>query len=107
MEHYQNMAKVTVQPERIVSLSPSSTEILFAVGAGPKIVGVTDYCNYPPELDAKIEAEMTKIIIATKKDKLKMLLFLISLSNIFFHIDNNSNKLIINILHSRTFFSTW
>ena len=55
--NYQNMAKVTVQPERIVSLSPSSTEILFAVGAGPKVVGVTDYCNYPPELDAKIVAE--------------------------------------------------
>ena len=57
LDDYRDVANQKVQPERIVSLSPSSTEILFAVGAGSKVVGVTDYCNYPPELDAKIEAE--------------------------------------------------
>jgi iron complex transport system substrate-binding protein len=36
-------------PQRIVSLAPSFTEILFAIGAGPQVVGVTEYCNYPPE----------------------------------------------------------
>jgi iron complex transport system substrate-binding protein len=36
-------------PRRIVSLSPAVTEILFAVGAGNQVVGVTEYCNYPPE----------------------------------------------------------
>ena len=36
-------------PERIISLSPSVTEILFAIGAGDKVVGVTEFCNYPPE----------------------------------------------------------
>jgi len=36
-------------PQRIVSLSPSNTEILFALGLGDKVVGVTDWCNYPPE----------------------------------------------------------
>jgi iron complex transport system substrate-binding protein len=36
-------------PERIISLSPSNTEILFAVGAGDSVVGDTDYCNYPEE----------------------------------------------------------
>jgi iron complex transport system substrate-binding protein len=35
-------------PERIVSLSPSSTEILFALGLGSRVVGATKYCNYPP-----------------------------------------------------------
>ena len=34
---------------RIVSLSPAVTEILFAIGAGEKVVGVTQYCDYPPE----------------------------------------------------------
>ncbi|HWG90104.1 MAG TPA: cobalamin-binding protein [Candidatus Thermoplasmatota archaeon] len=34
-------------PERIVSLAPSNTEILFAIGAGPRVVGVTRYCDYP------------------------------------------------------------
>ncbi|MGQ9554650.1 MAG: ABC transporter substrate-binding protein [Anaerolineae bacterium] len=43
--------QVTVEqrPARVVSLSPSNTEILFAIGAGPQVVGVTKYCNYPPE----------------------------------------------------------
>lgn len=41
--------KIAQQPKRIVSLAPSITEILFAVGAGPQVVGVTKYCNYPPD----------------------------------------------------------
>jgi iron complex transport system substrate-binding protein len=36
-------------PQRIVSLAPSNTEILFALGLGDKVVGVTDLCDYPPE----------------------------------------------------------
>jgi iron complex transport system substrate-binding protein len=34
-------------PERIVSLLPSATEILFAIGAGDRVVGVTHECDYP------------------------------------------------------------
>jgi len=61
-DDYKPVTNLTVYPERIVSLSPSSTEILFAVGAGSKVVGVTDYCNYPPNLKARIEAdEVTKV----------------------------------------------
>jgi iron complex transport system substrate-binding protein len=56
------LTNLKVPPERIVSLSPSSTEILFAVGAGPKVVGVTDYCNYPHDIKARIEAnELTRV----------------------------------------------
>jgi iron complex transport system substrate-binding protein len=40
---------IASEPERIVSLSPASTEILFALGLGDKVVGVTGYCNYPSE----------------------------------------------------------
>lgn len=36
-------------PERIISLAPSITEILFALGLGDKVVGVTDRCDYPEE----------------------------------------------------------
>jgi iron complex transport system substrate-binding protein len=34
-------------PMRIVSLAPSNTEILYAIGAGDRVVGVTQWCNYP------------------------------------------------------------
>jgi len=37
------------RPERIVSLTPATTEILFAVGAGPRVVATTDFDDYPPE----------------------------------------------------------
>lgn len=36
-------------PQRIVSLSPASTEILFAVGAENQIVAVSDFSDYPPQ----------------------------------------------------------
>jgi iron complex transport system substrate-binding protein len=39
--------------QRIVSLAPSITECLFAIGAGDQVVAVTDYCNYPPEARRK------------------------------------------------------
>lgn len=43
--------KITIEksPKRIVSLSPALTEILWAVGAGKRQVGRTDFCNYPPD----------------------------------------------------------
>lgn len=38
---------IPAPPQRIVSLAPANTEILYALGLGDKVVGVTDYCNYP------------------------------------------------------------
>jgi iron complex transport system substrate-binding protein len=42
-------------PQRIVSLSPNITEILFSLDLGEKIVGVTRYCDYPPQALEKEE----------------------------------------------------
>ncbi len=39
-------------PGRIVSTAPSSTETLFALGLGSRVVGVSVYCEYPPEVKA-------------------------------------------------------
>jgi iron complex transport system substrate-binding protein len=58
---------------RVVSLAPNLTELVFAVGAGDKLVGVTTYCNYPPQAKeiAKVgdtQAPNIETIIALKPD---------------------------------------
>ena len=37
------------RPERIISIIPSTTEMLFAMGAGPRVIGVGNFDRYPPE----------------------------------------------------------
>lgn len=44
---------VAKAPTRIVSLAPSITEILYAIGLNDEIVGVTEFCDYPPEAKEK------------------------------------------------------
>jgi len=61
------------EAKRIVSLAPSVTEILFALGAGDRIVGVSSYCDYPPEA-ARIDrigtflAPNVELILAKRPD---------------------------------------
>ncbi len=40
-------------PQRIVSTAPNVTEMLFALGLGERVVGVTSFCRYPPEARTK------------------------------------------------------
>ncbi len=40
-------------PKRIISLAPNITEVLFALGLEKQIIGVTRYCNYPPQAQLK------------------------------------------------------
>jgi iron complex transport system substrate-binding protein len=40
-------------PQRLVSLAPSVTEILYFLELGDRVVGVTSFCNYPPEVKQK------------------------------------------------------
>jgi iron complex transport system substrate-binding protein len=44
---FQVVALRAASPARIVSTSPSITETLFALGLGPRVVGVSTYCRYP------------------------------------------------------------
>lgn len=41
--------RLSKEPLRIVSGSPANTEILYALGLGERVVGVTSFCDYPPE----------------------------------------------------------
>lgn len=41
--------EIAARPERIVVLSPTSTEMLFAIGAGDQVVAVDEYSNYPSQ----------------------------------------------------------
>jgi len=45
--------EVVENPQRIVSLAPSLTETLFALRLGDRVVGVTDFCDYPAEARSK------------------------------------------------------
>ena len=43
------LVKVPTEVKRIVSLAPNLTEILFALGAGPMVVGVSSFSDFPPD----------------------------------------------------------
>jgi len=67
--------RVTIaqRPTRIISLAPSVTETLFAIGAGDRVIADTTYCDYPPEAKAlpKVGGYVdphTEKIVAMKPD---------------------------------------
>jgi iron complex transport system substrate-binding protein len=66
--------KVTFKkvPKRIVSIAPAETEVLFALGLGEQVVGVTDWCDYPAKAQEKAKVgDMTsnlEAILALKPD---------------------------------------
>jgi iron complex transport system substrate-binding protein len=62
------IVRVPAQVRRIVSLAPSLTETLFALGIGDRVVGVSDYCNYPeaartrPRVGAPLNPSLETIV---------------------------------------------
>lgn len=52
---------LTKRPERIVSIGPSNTEFLFALGAGDRVVGVDDFSNFPADATKKEKVGGVKV----------------------------------------------
>ena len=75
-----NRVQIPDEGARIVSLSPGATEILFELGLDDSIVGVSDFCDYPPEATAgkpkmggfstpnieMIQAQAPHVVVLTK-----------------------------------------
>ncbi|MBO8128158.1 MAG: ABC transporter substrate-binding protein [Peptococcaceae bacterium] len=64
---------ISKEPARIISLAPANTEILFALGLGDKVVGVTEFCDYPPEARNKpkiggFSTPNAELIVAAQPD---------------------------------------
>lgn len=51
----RNVTIARYPPKRIVSLAPSCTEILFALGLGDKVVGVDEFSDFPPEVEERVK----------------------------------------------------
>lgn len=51
-DNVQKPLSTTKSYQRIITLSPSLTETVFALGLGDRVVAVTDYCDYPPQAQA-------------------------------------------------------
>ena len=61
-DYERNVSITQYPPEKIVSLAPSCTEILFALNLGDKIVGIDTYDHYPSEIQEKIVSNnITKV----------------------------------------------
>lgn len=68
-----DLLRLSSVANRIISLSPNTTEILFHIGAGNKIVGADEYSNYPPAANKIIRvnnhaAANYELIISLKPD---------------------------------------
>ena len=106
---------VTVQriPQRIVSLIPGNTELVFAVGAGSSVVGVTNYCDYPPEARAiekvgdltsmsleKIVALDPDLVLATKGNSRELVFSLKALGVPVFVLDPQTVEEVLDAIET-------
>ena len=62
-------AQTPARPQRIISLIPAVTEILFAIGAGPQVVAVSSFDEYPPEVKNLQRVERSSIRISSASSR--------------------------------------
>lgn len=62
VDSFGRVVPIPEKPARIVSLAPSITETLFAMGLGDRVVGVTSFCNYPPEVPRLVKEGRIEVV---------------------------------------------
>ena len=62
VDSFNRVVEIPEKPMRIVSLAPSITETLFAMGLGDRVVGVTSFCNYPPEVPKLVKEGKIEVV---------------------------------------------
>jgi iron complex transport system substrate-binding protein len=72
-DSYNRKVTIDKEPQRIISVAPNITEIIFSLGMGNKLVGRTDYCDYPEQVKSipsvgTIEAPSIEKIVELKPD---------------------------------------
>jgi iron complex transport system substrate-binding protein len=90
------------KPQRIVSTAPSITETLFALGVGDRVVGVSQFCNYPPEVqklpkvgsyikpDAEAIARLTPDLVVLERSSSELTERLKALHIVFIEVPNST-----------------
>ena len=73
--------KLEKKPTRIISLSPSATEILFAIKAGPQVLAVDDNSNYPAEIPKSELSSFTPNVEAIAAMKPDLVILQINATN--------------------------
>ncbi len=99
-------------PERVISLSPSNTELLFALGLEERIVGLTEFCNYPPAADSiekvagfntvnleKIMAAKADFVLAIRGNDMESIRSLRQLGIPVFSLDIQTLEQVVQSLH--------
>ncbi|MDR3165382.1 MAG: helical backbone metal receptor [Synergistaceae bacterium] len=79
------------EPVRILSLAPAATEIIFDLGLGDKVIGVTEYCNWPPE--AKSKTNVGDMMHVNMEVVVSMQPDLVAVSNMNEHMKNQIEAL--------------
>lgn len=104
MRAENGMVEIPARPERVVSLSPTATEDLFAVGAGEQVVAVDELSNFPedaprtklsyanPNAEAIAEYEPDLVVIALESDKVAPALKRLGIPTLVFRPANDLDE---------------
>lgn len=114
--------RIPVPLNRVISLAPSITEMVFAAGAGDRLIGVTSYCNYPAEAEKiqkvgdtltpnieSIVALRPQLVLVSTASQLESFLHVFKQQNIAIYVADvrSIDDVTRNLTAFGTMFGTW